>query len=455
LENIYLYNGYADLVESDCNVGTTAAADAGVLFELGTSCSVLKLQHQGADVRCHACGSSIDARPTMLTFKYVGGSALTNPQNGVALVEQDDNPVGIGAVIKCFGSSGGINFDRSTMQVFAELNSDFTVGLGGDQVLDHVTTCEVYTGAQIGFGTNIREHTQTITIATACHFGGSLNVGDVFGSIQLISYQTYDKTMSSHISGPGVGVDCGVRTVDVPEDLESDSNDDLLNIEKCGRDICTSLEESGSVLESLVFRLNLADAHVHANDQGDWKGGQVNSHSEFDPRTGSTSAIINVQGDLLSYKQKHTNGDDFEISATANGYDSLGTHITFIVQDTHTRAYKTRIKVRTKCDYPLSVGDKFGVLEIVGYVGGWNVVFERDVGNQFKRWCQACKQCKCLVWFLGWFASKQCFRCSPTHSDCCCAHRCCSHASDQWQALIQHGYGDPTNWSRSRDHRRS
>jgi hypothetical protein len=33
------------------------------------------------------------------------------------------------------------------------------------------------------------------------------------------------------------------------------------------------------------------------------------------------------------------------------------------------RTYKTRVKVRTKCDYPLKVGDKFGVLEVVGYIG--------------------------------------------------------------------------------------
>jgi hypothetical protein len=194
-------------------------------------------------------------------------------------------------------------------------------------------------------------------------------VGDVFGGIQLTGYQTFDTTLNRHFSGPGVGADCGVPTMDEPHEPESDGNDDLFSTQGCGKDICTSLEESGGVLESLVFQLNLADARVYTNDQGDWKGGNRNGKSTFDPKTGSKTAIIRIKGNLLTYKQKHADGDKFKISATASSQNSLGTHITFVVQDTLTNSYKKTIKVRTKCDYPLNIGDKFGVLEIVGFVG--------------------------------------------------------------------------------------
>jgi hypothetical protein len=364
-ETVYTYDAYTDSMESDCNVGVAPSGAAGIQFELGTSCSALKLQHEGADVRCQTCDSSDDARPTMLTFKFVGGSALTNPQNGVAMVEQDVDPVGVGAVIKCFGSSGGANFDRSTLLLYVELNADFTLGLGGDQILDYITSCEVHTGAQLGQSANIREHTQTVTFATACHFGGSLNVGDIFGSIQLTGYRTYDASLNSHVSGPSAGADCGILSVNEGDD----DAENLVNSQGCGKDICATLESSASVLETLVLQLNLADAHVYTNEQGDWEGGRANRNAFFDPQTGSNTAQIKTVGNELQYRETNVDGDRFEISASAYDRKKLGRQVTFLVQDPHTKTYKTRIKINTNCDYPLHVGDKFGVLEIIGYVG--------------------------------------------------------------------------------------
>jgi hypothetical protein len=377
---VYTYSSYVDSVEYDCIVDTTvsgATGEAGTKFELGTSCSLVKLQHQGADVRCQTCDSSDDARPTMLTFRYVGGSKLTNPQNGVAMVEQDVVPVGIGAVIKCFGSSGGVYFDRSSVLVYAALDSAFTVGLGGNQVLDYITTCEVNTGAQLAQGTGLREHTQTITFATACHFGGSLNIGDTFGSIQLTGYQTYDKNLNKHVSGPGAGAQCTQLIVE-PENPKIEYEEELNSDEGCVQDICASLDENGSVLKSLVLQLNLADSRIYANGQATWKGGESNKNAFFNPKTGSNTAIVKTTGMLLKYKETLIDGDRFEISAEAYGHKKLGKHITFLVQDPRSKTYKTKIKVRTKCDYPLNVGDKFGVLEVVGYVGT-NDLFCLDV----------------------------------------------------------------------------
>jgi hypothetical protein len=351
---------YADAMESDCMV-TNASAASGVQFELGTSCSDLKLRHEGANVRCQTCDSSDDARPTMLTFKYVGGSALTNPQNGVALVEQDIDPVGIGAIVKCYGCSGGVNFDRSSVQVYAELNAEFTVGLGGDQALDYITTCEVHSGAQLGRSADIREHTQTIKFATACHYGGSINVGDIFGSIQLTGYRTYDSDTNTHVSGPGPGTECGILTVDEPQESDDDKTG-------CVSDICASLAETGSGLETLVLKLNFADARVYTNGQGGWNGGKSNKNSFFEPTSGSKRVLIRTAGKTLRYRAQHADGELFEISAAAYGLKKLGKQITFIVGDTIQRSYTKTIKVNTGCSHPLAVGDKFGVLEVVGYV---------------------------------------------------------------------------------------
>jgi hypothetical protein len=122
---------------------------------------------------------------------------------------------------------------------------------------------------------------------------------------------------------------------------------------------CESSHYEGGQLKALRFRFVGSNANTWNNGQMNWGRGIFESYA------GSTSGQIRVRvaGDPAADYMVQ-DGQTFEVKASDLGRNRLPVKLSMLIG---TGADRARLRISLKCNVDLSVGNIFGVLELVGY----------------------------------------------------------------------------------------
>ena len=308
---------------------------------------------------CAACGGDRYAgnggggrrRPSVLTFRYITGFDVTNVQNGKVSVTPTTAAAG-SATIQCTGGSAQS----------VPVGGEFTVGSAGSE-LGVETTCSVMSNTG----------TQIITFHTSC--SAPLGIGDVFGSIVLISFARTDGAFSTESaacparSAPdGASGNGGNENLSPPanddgdDDHDDDFDDDLddeVTADSCAFvNPCESIEENGGSLQSMTFQFVASNGERFVHSQGSFGAQQP-----YEVPDNGRATRVKVGGGVRDTWNLR-DGDVFRVSASVSGVNKIPNQLSFLVGTGNSKA---RIRFQTNCRRELTIGDIFGVLKIVGF----------------------------------------------------------------------------------------
>ena len=302
---------------------------------------------------CAACGGDRYAsggggrvRPSVLTFRYITGFDVTNLQSGKASVSPTTAAAG-SATIQCTGGSAQS----------VSVGGEFTVGSAGLE-LGTWTTCSVMSNTG----------TQVVTIHTSC--SAPLSIGDVYGSIVLISFSRSDGAFNSESAAcparrapGGAGGNSNLSPPSNDDDGGDDDGDDFDDDDEVGADSCDyvnpceAIEENGGTLQSMTLQFVASNGGRFVHSQGTF--GAQQSYEVLN--NGATRVKV---GGSVRQTWNLRDGDVFRIDATASGVTKIPNQLSFLVG---TGDSKARIRFQTNCKRELTIGDIFGVLKIVGF----------------------------------------------------------------------------------------
>eukprot|EP00038_Savillea_parva_P013570 m.8626 g.8626 ORF g.8626 m.8626 type:complete len:2827 (-) comp2555_c0_seq1:312-8792(-) len=332
-----------------------------------------------APANCVVCREG-GSKPQLdtLTFKYVGGSQLTNPQEGKATVSSGSFgspelvtiicdtalvPVVTGDIAlakkgKDSGSGGGV----SGGSVVAMLGGSFDATKDGAEL---TCTIQSTTGGLI----------QEVEIHVSC--SKDLAVGDIFGSLQLVGFAGSNGAVTEADACPGIltpdakaceggGVDecSGRMSEDADEASESAPVSDPHECATCDCDVCSA---SGGLPTMLEFEFTGGSDYSSGAESQPLDGPIKLFHGPgYDPS--SQMGETGRESIRLSPHEYGVNldnvplGHKFRLEAASLDRATLPQSANFLVG-------RTRVKIVLSCrpGYNLRLGDQWGPLKLVSY----------------------------------------------------------------------------------------
>lgn len=289
--------------------------------------------------------SSGGSKPKLsaVTVRYIQGFALTNTQEGKATVVPQ-SPVSGPANVQCAGTVAQL-----------QPGGEMTFFVSGSE-----SVCTVFTASG----------TQTITIHTSC--SKDINVGDIYGSLAI--------TRLVRTDGVSIGESqfCPVAGSPTPAPQPAPTNPPPTGSRPTNppphynpppyaappsptfgcvyNSVCQALSTNGGKLQMLRFRFAAGNAGHWNHAQHSWGQGI------FQPYSGSVSGEIRIKVAGVAWYVR--DGQVFEVRASDLGRNKLPNKLNILIGTGPTKA---QLRISTNCRYDLSVGDVFGVLEVVGY----------------------------------------------------------------------------------------
>lgn len=291
--------------------------------------------------QCNACRSKQSL--SSITFRYIGGYQLTNQQGGKASISGGAMAGTTGVTIACDasmmnvfdstrkGSKGGSG--SATGMVTVDMDGSFSISNFNAE-----TTCTIADGIRI----------QEVDIHTSCSW--PLNIGDIYGSIVLTSFNGANTGIVSEANG------CTGVYSSVYQRVASDNTEDTCD----GVDVCGDFHGENPA-KGLT--------HIDLEYTGEW----VEDHSQTDS---GYSVITDQRDQVLSPDSQQVRittanfgvdtssmaiGDRFRLSASAIDRDTLPQAVNIFIG-------QARVRFAFNCKAaPLYVGDNFGAIRVVGY----------------------------------------------------------------------------------------
>lgn len=306
---------------------------------------------------CDACFFGGEkSKATAISFRYIGGFALTNTQEGKATLTGDYMEGA--ASISCSGAA------------FANvaLDGTFTLsqGSGKQDQLPAETICTI----------NSQGGRQTVKIHTSC--SKTLAIGDIFGSIVVTGFTNNDGRIGSESElclADTAFKQAAIRSVGAIASADDANGVNISPMTPVVADGCDSNAcAAGAKVASVTFRFDPSNsffAHHQANYNLRIEGHFVD--------TAASATRIKVAG-FAGGETMLEPGRLITIDAVASGQSSLPNVLNFYIGEA-----ATRIRLRSGCASELHIGDRFGVIELVGYSLDTGVVCGDVTRTQWSR----------------------------------------------------------------------
>eukprot|EP00037_Helgoeca_nana_P038021 m.18648 g.18648 ORF g.18648 m.18648 type:complete len:2731 (+) comp9709_c0_seq1:109-8301(+) len=288
-------------------------------------------------------GGSSKPKLSAVTVRYIEGFALSNMQEGKSSVSPQTAAVGP-ATVSCEGTTAQLS-----------PGGELTFMVSGAE-----STCTVTSSGG----------TQTIEIHTSCSM--SINVGDIYGSLAITRLVRTDGITISEsqfcpVSGQPTPAPTG-RPTNTPPTVRVTSPPYYPGPPPpsyappsppsgCTYDsVCEALSNNPGRLTMLRFRFVSTNGGIWQHAQHYW------SYGIFEPYSGPVSGQVRIKMNGVTWRVG--DGQVFEIRASELGRNKLPNKMSILIGVGTTKA---RLRISTQCAVDLSVGDIFGVLEVVGY----------------------------------------------------------------------------------------